>query len=51
MESLGWDNPKFKVVRSISHVKPYHGAIEFKKVKNRINSIDFTSKHQYELKE
>ena len=49
MESLGWANPKFKVVRSISHIKPYHGATEFKKVKNRINPIDFTSKHQYEL--
>ena len=49
MESLGWANPKFKVVRSISHMKPYHGPTEFKKVKNRINPIDFTSKHQYEL--
>ena len=33
MESLGWASPKFKVVRSISHIKPYHGATEFKKVK------------------
>ena len=49
MESLGWASPKFKVVRSISHIKPYHGATEFKKVKNRINPKDFTSKHQYEL--
>ena len=49
MESLDWANPKFKVVRSISHMKPYHGPTEFKKVKNRINPIDFTSKHQYEL--
>ena len=30
-------------------MKPYHGPTEFKKVKNRINPIDFTSKHQYEL--
>ena len=49
MESLGWASPKFKVVRSISHIKPYHGATEFKKVKNKINPKDFTSKHQYEL--
>ena len=49
MESLGWANPKFKVVRSISHMKSYHGANEFKKVKNRINPIAYTSKHQYEL--
>ena len=49
MKSLGWANPKSKVVRSISHIKPYHGATEFKKVKNSINPIDFTSKHQYEL--
>ena len=49
MESLDWANPKFKVVRSISHMKPYHGPTEFRKVKNRINPIDFTSKHQYEL--
>ena len=49
MESLGWASPKFKVVRSISHIKPYHGATEFKKVKNKITPKDFTSKHQYEL--
>ena len=49
MESLDWANPKFKVVRSISHMKPNHGPTEFRKVKNRINPIDFTSKHQYEL--
>ena len=49
MESLNWANPKFKVVRSISHMKPYHGPTEFRKVRNKINPIDFTSKHQYEL--
>ena len=46
MESLGWASPKFKVVRSISHIKPYQGANEFKKVQNRINPKDVTSKQQ-----
>ena len=30
-------------------MKPYHDATEFRKVKNRINPIDFTSKHQFAL--
>ena len=49
MESLGWANPKFEEVRLISHIKPYHGATEFKRLKNEINPIDFISKHRYEL--
>ena len=49
MESLAWANPKFKIVRSISHIKPYHGSTEFKKVKQQQDPKDFMSKHQFEI--
>ena len=49
MESLAWANPKFKIVRSISHIKPYHGPTEIKKVEQRQDPKDFMSKHQFEI--
>ena len=49
METLGCANPNFKVVWSISHIKPDHRAAEFKKVNSRMNPKDFAPKHLYEL--
>ena len=51
MESLSWASPKFKIVRSMSHNKPYIGPVNFKKVKRQINPVEFVAKHQFELVE
>ena len=49
IKSLAWAHPKFKVVRSISHLKPYLGPTNFKKVKRQLSPVEFMAKHQFEL--
>ena len=49
MGSLEWANLKLKIVRSITHNKPYHGPTELKKFRKRQNLIDFMSKHRCEI--
>ena len=41
LESLPWANPKFKICRSLTHMKPYIGPTEFKNVRKRYNPRDF----------
>ena len=49
MESLKWSDKPFKIVRSITHMKPYLGAVNFTKLKRKVDPNEFKSKHQFEL--
>ena len=49
LESLNWANPRFKIVRSITHMKSYKGPTEFRNVKHQVNPTLFMSKHQFEI--
>ena len=49
MEALNWAEDNFKIVRSISHIKPYVGPTNFTRVKRKANPSEFKSKHQFEI--
>ena len=47
LETLGWSEPKFKVVRTLSDIKLYHGPDEFNPETGH-NQKDYQTIHEFE---